>query len=273
MRTMAVSAVGSGNSIFDVLPQLQQRQSVLFNQLSSGNRLVSAAVDAAGLAVSQELTSQVNGLGQAQDNANMANDLFQTAGSAVSTQQGMLQQENQLSLEAANDTLTSQDRQIIQGQIDQLNQGLNDVAQQTQFNTQPLLNGQFNGTFQVGANAGQTIQSGLNGTGPNDLGVANLDVTTQSGAENAISQIAQGIQTTNAEQGAIGATENQLTNASNNAGTAQVNAASALSLVSDTNVAQASTDLANSLLQQQFSLFAMQQQASTFALQGSLIPQ
>ena len=159
MLAMAVSPVGSASSIFSILPQLEQRQSILFAQLASGNRLISAAIDAAGVSVAQELAAQVKGLGQAQDNAGMAINELATAGSAVQSQQGMLQQERQLSLQAANDTLTSSDRQAIQAQIDQLNQGINDIGNQTQFNTQPLLNGQAGGLVISGGGAQQNPES------------------------------------------------------------------------------------------------------------------
>jgi flagellin len=125
--------------------------------------------------------------------------------------------------------------------------------------------------FQIGANSGQTENSSLNASNTEQLGVANLDVTSQAGAEQAISQIDQAIQRTSSQLGTIGATINQLTNASSNAGSAQLNALSSRSLLADTNVAQASTDLANSLVLQQFSLFAQQQQANTFALQSALL--
>src|SRR5712692_1312566 len=212
---MALSSLASSTSTLHILPQLQQRQSTLFSQLASGNRLVSAAVDAAGLGVAQELTAQINGLGQAQDNADTANNLFQTAGSAVSSPENALQQERQLGLQAANGTLTDSDRQAVQAQVDQLQQGINNVANQTDFNTKPLLNGQQAApaglTFQVGANANQTVQGSLTAT-TQQLGVANVDVTTQAGAQNAIGQLDQGIQAASAEQGSIGAMENRLTN-------------------------------------------------------------
>ncbi|HLG74031.1 MAG TPA: flagellin hook IN motif-containing protein [Chloroflexota bacterium] len=451
---MAIGPI-SGTSIFDILPQLQQQQSILFGQLSSGNRLISAAIDAAGLGLAQELTAQVNGLQQAQNNADMAINELETAGSAIQSQQGMLQDERQLALQAANGTLTDSDRQIIQGQIDQLNQGINDIARQTQFNTQPLLSGQAGGSiisgggavvtnitaingvtsgtasidvtslatagqvtgaspvnggtfsgggsvtitgpngtanlvtqngetvgqfvtqinnsgtgvtasinnagelqlttnttgsnatvtvsavagtdltnvlglsaasgsgtdatatvngvaqtaqgntfntigagaltglqftatqtgqatvqvtpsspdvYQIGADAGQTSSIAFSASDTQQLGINNIDVTTQAGAEQAVTQLDTAIQRTSSQLGQIGAEENLLTSASNNAGSAQGNAAAARSLLADTNVAQASTELENALVMQQFSLFAMQQQGNIFGLQSALQP-
>ncbi|HEX6511851.1 MAG TPA: flagellin, partial [Chloroflexota bacterium] len=124
--------------------------------------------------------------------------------------------------------------------------------------------------FQVGANAGQTVLSSINATTPQQVGVANLS-EMNGGAESAISQADVAIQNLSSTRSQIGATENQLTNAATNAGTAQGNALSARSLIADTNIAEASSNLANSLLLQQFSLFALSQQANTFALQNSLL--
>ncbi|HLY64617.1 MAG TPA: hypothetical protein VKU60_03695, partial [Chloroflexota bacterium] len=126
-------------------------------------------------------------------------------------------------------------------------------------------------TFQVGANANQTVQSRLQASNAEQLGVANLDVTTQAGAESAIGRTQQAVQTASTQLSQIGAAENALANAGNNASGGELQALSARSLVADTNVAQASTNLVSSLLLQTFSLFALQQQANMFALQGQLL--
>ncbi|HEX6512953.1 MAG TPA: flagellin, partial [Chloroflexota bacterium] len=171
---MAITPVGLSHSIFDLLPQLQQRQSTLSSQLASGNRLVSAAIDAAGLTVAEGLTAQVNGLGQAQANAQDANNLLQTAESAAGVQESIVQQERQLSVQAANGTLTASDQQAIQSQITQLNQGINDIANQTQFNTKRLLNGQFGGAQVAGGGLQAENVSAMPGV---TNGTANIDVT------------------------------------------------------------------------------------------------
>ena len=125
--------------------------------------------------------------------------------------------------------------------------------------------------FQVGANANQTIQGRLHASTTEQLGVGNIDVTTQAGAERAITQLDQAIQSTSSQLAQIGGQENRLLSAENNAATAQGNALSARSLVADTSIAQASTNLVNSLVLQHFSLFALQQQANSFALQSALL--
>ncbi len=262
----------AANPPFPTLAQLARQQSVLFGQLASGSRLTSAAVDPAALAVSQTLTTQVNGLDQAQNNIGDALNLLNTASGAISTQQGVLQQERTLRVQAGDAALAPSDLQIIQNQVQQLNQGLDQIGQQTEFNGIALLNGS-SGTLQMqsGANAGQQTPVNLPTANSNTLGIASVDLTTSPGQQAGLSQIDQAIQSESANQASLGASENALTAAGNNAATGEGNQASARSIVADTNIALASTQLSASLLQQHFSLYALQQQAGTFALTGALL--
>ncbi|MHB8621564.1 MAG: flagellin N-terminal helical domain-containing protein [Chloroflexota bacterium] len=263
------------SSPFTTLSELGRRQRQTAAQLSSGNMLVSGAVDPAGLAVAEQLTTQVNGLAQAQRNAADARSLLQTADSALGSAQNMLQQERSLTVEAGNGALTQADLQTIQGQINQLSQGVNDVANQTQFNTLPLLNGQQAGpgglTFQVGANSGQTIRGTIDGANTQQLGVASLDVTTQAGQAQGLSQTDQAVNTVSSQRAGMGSLQNRLTDSGNNAATSQENALAARARITDTNVAQASSRYLSSLLRQQFSLWGLKQQSSAFGAQGMLL--
>lgn len=258
---------------FPTLSELERRESRLFGQLASGNRLTSAAIDPAALSVAVELTTQVNGLAQAQNNIGDAPNLLNTAESAVGSQEAVLQQERQLTIQAGNGALTSSDLQIIQGQITQLDAGLNQVGQQTQFNGVALLNGANPSlTFQTGANAGQTTQAALPTSTTQQLGTKSIDVTTFAGEQTAIGQLDQAIATTSANRGSIGATQNALQAQSNNAAAAEENQLAARSRIADTNVASASSDLLNALTLTRFSVFALQQQSQAFLLQSALLP-
>jgi flagellin len=127
-------------------------------QLSSGMRINTAADDAAGYAISQGMTSQINGLGQAARNANDGVSLSQTASGALQEVTNDLQTMRDLAVQSLNATNSTQDRQDLDAQFQQLKADINSVASQTQFNGVNLLDGTFQGaTFQVGANAGQTI--------------------------------------------------------------------------------------------------------------------
>lgn len=161
-------------------------------QLSSGLRINTAADDAAGYAIAQGMTSQVNGLNQAAQNANGGVSLAQTASGAMQEITNDLQTMRDLAVESLNATNSSQDRTDLNSQFTQLMNDINSVASQTQFNGVNLLDGTFQGaTFQVGANAGQSItigaissaSSGAIGTyynGVKDVGGATVSLASGS---------------------------------------------------------------------------------------------
>jgi len=129
-------------------------------RLSSGLRINSAKDDAAGLAISDRMTSQITGLNQAVRNANDGISLAQTAEGALQESTNILQRMRELSVQSANDTNTQSDRDSMQAEVTQLQEELNRIAETTEFNGKNLLDGSLTGaTFQVGANAGtnQTI--------------------------------------------------------------------------------------------------------------------
>ena len=130
-------------------------------QLSTGLRINTAANDAAGYAISMGMTSQINGLNQAIRNANDGVSLTQTASGAMSQITNDLQSMRSLAVESLNATNSPTDRADLNAQFTQLMNDINSVASQTQFNGVNLLDGTFQGaTFQVGANAGQSITVG-----------------------------------------------------------------------------------------------------------------
>lgn len=127
-------------------------------RLSSGLRINSAKDDAAGLAISSRMTSQINGLNQATRNANDGISLAQTAEGALGNVGESLQRMRELAVQASNATNSAQDRAALQAEVDQLVQQINTVASQTSFNGIKVLDGTFNAqAFQVGANKGETI--------------------------------------------------------------------------------------------------------------------
>lgn len=127
-------------------------------RLSSGLRINSAKDDAAGLAISERMTSQVKGLDQARRNANDGISLAQTAEGALAEVGNNLQRMRELAVQAANSTNKSGDRSTIQAEINQLRDEIQRMTDQTTFNGNKLLDGTYAGkTFQVGADAGQMI--------------------------------------------------------------------------------------------------------------------
>ena len=141
-------------------------------QLSTGLRVNTAADDAAGYAIAQGMTSQVNGLNQAAQNANDGVSLTQTASGAMTEITNDLQTMRDLAVESLNATNSSNDRADLNAQYSQLSADINNVAANTQFNGVNLLNGTFQGAdFQIGANAGQTISvASIASTSTNAIG-------------------------------------------------------------------------------------------------------
>src|SRR5271165_3682372 len=131
-------------------------------RLSSGLRINNAADDAAGLAISQQFTTQVNGTNQAINNANDAVSEAQTAGGALTTIVNNLQSIRTLAVESANGSNSASDRQALDQQVQQQIAEITQIAQQTSFNGLSVLNGSSGvTTYQVGANVGDTISVSL----------------------------------------------------------------------------------------------------------------
>ena len=126
-------------------------------KLSSGLRINRAGDDAAGLAISEKMRGQIRGLEQASRNAQDAISLIQTAEGALNETHSILQRMRELAVQAANDTATLTDRREIQKEINQLIDEIDRIGNNTEFNTQKLIDGSFSGTFHIGANQGQNI--------------------------------------------------------------------------------------------------------------------
>jgi flagellin len=157
-------------------------------RLSSGLRINSAKDDAAGLSISDRMNAQIRGLNQAARNANDAISLAQTAEGAISGMSDNLQRLRELSVQAANSTNTAADRASIQAEVSQLVQEIDRVATVTDFNGIKLLDGTFkNQSFQVGANAGQTIDITVANVRASSLGSGDSASLSASGNANALS--------------------------------------------------------------------------------------
>ncbi len=153
------------------LNKSQGSLSTSLERLSSGLRINSAADDAAGLAISDRMTSQINGLNQAGRNANDGISLAQTADGALSSISDNLQRIRQLAVQSANSTNSASDRASLNAESQQLLGEIQRVSGTTQFNGINLLDGSFSGQqFQVGANANQTIGISLQGASTSTLG-------------------------------------------------------------------------------------------------------
>ena len=145
--------------------------STSLQRLSTGSRINSAKDDAAGLQISNRLTSQINGLNVAVRNANDGISLAQTAEGALQQSTNILQRIRDLSLQSANGSNSGTERNALQQEVVQLQSELTRIAETTTFGGRKLLDGSFgSSTFQVGANANETISVALSGAGASALG-------------------------------------------------------------------------------------------------------
>jgi len=148
------------------------------SKLSSGLRINSAADDAAGLSISEKMRAQIRGLNQASRNAQDAISMIQTAEGALGETHAILQRMRELAVQSATDTNTSIDRQEIQKEVDELAKEITRISNNTEFNTQKLINGAISEgglgpvKFHVGANAAQDISVSISAMDAKTLGVS-----------------------------------------------------------------------------------------------------
>ncbi len=160
-------------------------QSKAMERLSSGLRINSARDDAAGLGISDRMTSQIRGLDQSVRNANDGISLAQTAEGALQESTNILQRMRELAVQSANDSNTATDRDNLQKEVTQLQSELNRIANTTTFNGKKLLDGSFSGQqFQVGAQANQTISVTISGASTEILGNQRFENNSGSGSIN-----------------------------------------------------------------------------------------
>ncbi|WP_258921842.1 MULTISPECIES: flagellin [Heyndrickxia] len=215
-------------------------QSKAMQKLSSGLRINSAADDAAGLAISEKMRSQIRGLDQATNNAQNGISLLQTAEGALNETHDILQRMRELAVQGANDTNTAEDRDQIQTELNQLMSEIDRIAKTTQFNTQNLLGGSFSATLQVGANAGQIITFSISAMNTASLGLltTNIVVTTNAAASAAIDALDDAIKLVSSQRSKFGALENRLDHTINNLTTSSENLTSAESRIRDVDMAK-----------------------------------
>jgi len=147
-------------------------------KLSSGLRINRAGDDAAGLSISEKMRAQIRGLNMASKNAQDGISLIQTAEGALQETHSILQRMRELAVQSANDTNVEIDRSAIQAEIDELAKEITRIANNTEFNTQKLINGGITNTkFHVGANEGQDIELAIKAMDAFSLGVAGVSTT------------------------------------------------------------------------------------------------
>jgi flagellin len=245
-----VAAMTAQRNLGNVSSRLQGN----FARLSSGLRIASAADDAAGLGISERMRADIRSYGVAARNAQDGISLVQTAEGALNEASGILTRMRELSVQAANGTLSSNDRGTLNTEFGQLVSELDRIAGSTNFNGVSLLDGNTTSlSIQVGINAGtnDVVSVSIVDATSSTLGVSGLDVSSASGASSAISAIDSAINTISTNRGTLGAQQNRLDSTLRSILNVRENTSAAESRIRDVDVAYETADLTrNSILQQ-----------------------
>jgi flagellin len=225
------------------LTNVQDKLTSSIAKLSSGNAITSAGDNAAGLAISTGLTSQVNGLGVAATNAQSGLDVVQTASGALTQVTSMLQRLRDLAVQAANDSNSTDSRADIATEATQITDELTRLSTSTNYNGTKLLDGSATAlNFQVGANAGAdntiTVDLTTADVGAVVTGLGTLDFSSNTGATAAITSIDAQLSTVSTAQATLGAVQNRFTDAIASVNVAAQNLNSASSQITSTDMAK-----------------------------------
>lgn len=252
-----VSALNAQRQLFDVGNSL----STSFERLSSGFRINSAADDAAGLQISDRMTSQIQGLNMAVRNANDGISLAQTAEGAMQEITTALQRIRQLAIQSQNGINSSSDRLALQKEVSALKQEISRIAVTTEFAGNSILSGDYSARFLVGANAGQTIsvnlstqalnRAGVNGLSATGLGLATSDVLSADNASSLLTTVDGAISAIGGLRADLGAIQNRFQSTIRNLSNISENVSAARSRIKDTDFAAETAELTRAQILQQ----------------------
>ncbi len=252
----------------------QRSLATSMGRMSSGLRINQASDDAAGLAISEKLRSQVRSLAQAQRNSNDGISLLQTAEGALAEDNDMLIRMRELAVQSANGTQGTSERLAIHNEFDALRSEMDRISEVTEFNGTNLLNGALSAgmTFQVGINnvaANDQITVSMGDSDAAGIGIsAGMTLSTVAGAQSALSLIDSAISSVSSRRGDLGAVQNRLLSTINNLSTSHENLSAANSRIRDADIAQESASFARSqiLMQAGVSILAQANPRPSLAL-------
>ncbi|MFK8138968.1 MAG: flagellin [Bdellovibrionales bacterium] len=245
------------------------------SKLSSGSRINKAADDAAGLAISETMRGHIRSIRQANRNANDGISLVQTAEGGLNEIGNIVVRLRELGMQAASDTVGERERNFIDKEVQQLKSEAQRIAKTTKWGDTTLLDGSTpTYDFQVGlfnneAEDRISFEASTNVATVDALGIDALDYTNKAGAQEALTVLDEAQNRVNDSRSNLGALQNRLVSTVNNLGVAEENISAANSRIRDTDVAQASADLAKNrvLLQASTSTLAQANGNSQLALQ------
>lgn len=251
---------GQGMMIWGNMNRQWNAASKALERLSTGYRINRAGDDPAGLAISEKMRGQISGLNMASKNIQDGISMVQTAEGALNETHAMLQRMRELSVQAANDTLTDDDRARIDVEFQELKKEVTRISTDTEFNTRKLLNGDNATTplkIQAGANAGQTIDLTMNDMSADAIGITDASIATRDEADASISTLDAAIKSVSMERSRLGAYQNRMEHAYNvNINTAE-NVTAAESRIRDADIAKEMMNFTKANILQQAAQYAM----------------
>ncbi|GAB2689898.1 flagellin [Aliiglaciecola sp. 3_MG-2023] len=237
--------------------------STAFERLSSGFRINGAKDDAAGLQISNRLTTQILGLDMAVRNANDGISLAQTAEGALAETTVALQRIRVLAVQSQNGINNSADRLALQKEVSALKTEISRIASYSQFGGVNLLDGIYSAKFLVGANAGQTISVNISrsgGFGTSGLFAGyNISVASEAQASAALTRVSQAISIIDAKRADLGAIQNRFQSTIRNLSNISENVSAARSRIRDTDFATETASLTRAQILQQANLTVLSQ--------------
>ena len=265
---MSVVNTNVGASIAqDALAKNDRALGTAMEQLSTGKKINSAGDDAAGLAISSRMTSQIRGLGAAISNANDAASMVSTAEGALDEITAMLQRMRELAVQSGTGTTSAADRTYMNSEFVALREEIDRIADNTQWNGQNILDGSAGASvgkstvaFQIGANEKQTISTAfgnfnnttgsLSGLASKRLSAATI-ASAATVASGAIGELDTVITDVSAQRATFGAVSNRLTHAIDNLTNVKTNSEAARSRILDTDYSAATSEMARAQIIQQ----------------------
>tara|TARA_B100000408_G_C10269931_1_gene211414 strand:+ start:198 stop:1016 length:819 start_codon:yes stop_codon:yes gene_type:complete len=250
-----VSSLNAQRQIFDVSNSL----STSFERLSSGFRINSAADDAAGLQISERMTSQIQGLDQAVRNANDAISVVQTAEGALDETTTALQRIRTLSVQAQNGINSPADIKALSSEIGQLKEEIDRIARDTDFAGKQLLDGNFSADFLVGANATQTVTVTIGRNFNTDAANLNIQDTLDTNPGGLLGQVDAALSAIGTQRAELGAYQNRFQSTIRNLSNISENVSAARSRIQDTDFATETANLTRNQIMQQASTTVLAQ--------------
>ncbi len=229
----------------------KQRLDKTLEQLATGHRLNQAADGAAELAIANRMNSEVRSIHRAGRNVLDGVSMLQTADSAVGQVNDIVSRVRELSVQAANGTLSDDQRTAIQTEASQLTEELDRISENSEFNGQKLLDGNLDTDIQAGPDAPDTRNVALSGVSRGDLGIDSIDLSTQAGARDAMAKLDAAQQQLSTSRADIGANLNSFATIQSNLSTSAEQITSAESRIRDADIAATSSQMVSRRIQVQ----------------------